>query len=178
MLNTLRFHLTTVTPLRFLQYFMHLPGVEWMAPKSPQAECAFQLCMYLIEMQLQFVDFLQFKPSTVAAAVLYTVRAHCHTVLAQQADPHRSPPPFEWSAHMEQATRHSALDLQPCAQVLYQHWTSLTTAGSQALLAAQAGAAPPQVGGNKCLAVYRKYTKEKHGMVSQIRLLQPPFQNL
>jgi cyclin B len=192
MLNALSFRLTHVSPLRFLQRFMHLPSVGWMAPASAEDACAQQLCLYLLELTLQFVDFLQFRPSTIAASVLFLVRAHCHQVLAG-AGPAAAASlsaageaSFAWGGELERETRLQARDLLPCTQVLYAHWSALNQAGSVALAASQQAAAAaaaaglpppaqaPAVAGNKCLAVYRKYTKERHCMVSQIKLLPPP----
>ena len=177
MLNTLKFELTTVSPLRFLQHFMNLPTVAWMVPATAEAECAQQLCMYLLELTVQCVDFLQFRPSTVAASVLYLARSHCAQVMQQQQPSQQAfSASFTWDACLERETRHTAKDLQPCVQMLYAQWAALNGPGAQALAASRTGAPQPApVGGNKCLAIYRKYTKERHGMVSQIQLLRPMF---
>jgi hypothetical protein len=190
MLNTLKFQLTQVSSLRFLQRFMKHSSVGWMAPyASAQDECAHHLCMYLLEITLQFVDFLQFKHSTHAAAVLFLVRAHCHAVLAQVNSSHTGVAAMDavslaneaWCMELEKDTRHSARDVQPCAQLLYFHWNSLSVAGAAALQASNAQQQqqsqpqqPQPQPPARCLAVYRKYTKERFANVSQIKLLPPP----
>lgn len=77
-LNTLNFELTTVSSLRFLQRFLNLPGVDRMASQEMDAVLVRLVAMYLLENTLQHSKFLQYKPSTLAASVVYIICNHIH----------------------------------------------------------------------------------------------------
>lgn len=173
MLNSLNFQLTQVTSLRFLQRFMNTPNVDFMiqARQNQQLQ-PMLLGQYLLELTLQFVKFLEYRPSTLAASVVYIVANHVHASMADSnaAATGGTATPYEWSASMALETQHSLADLQPCIADVYTHWHNLSETAAQAMAAGTVASGGP---GNKCLAIFRKYGKERYGMVNQIPIRRP-----
>lgn len=181
MLNTLEFRLTIVSSNRFLARFANTPATPWLWAAT-RAQQAIQLdphaaladdslrrtlqtphlAQFLLESTLQSVRFLAYRPSTLAAAVVYLVANHW-SVTMQQA-------PFEWDACMQSETRHTVDMLRSCVGDVYAHWWSMR---ESAIAASQAPASASAAGSSRCLAVWRKFGKERYGMVNQIVIARP-----
>lgn len=186
MLNGLNFQLTQVTSLRFMQRFLNLPDSDFIGPAVREGiVLPVFLAQYLLELTLQYVKFLEYRPSTVAAAVVYIVGHHAHVehmrhqqavaAATDAADPAATAaaaaiPPYEWSASMILETRHTVDDLRACVGDVYAHWQSMSEIAASAIAAGTVASGGP---GNKCLAIYRKYGKERLGQVNQAHIHKP-----
>lgn len=161
-LNALDFRLTQVTPLRFLQVFLlplALPPVHAL------------LAHYLLEATLQYVKLLEYRPSTIAAAVVYLVAHQVHWEAAGGGASEE----YVWSDARVSQTRHTVDQLLPCLGDVYTHWSSLSSRAAAALASGAVASGGP---GNRCLAVYRKYGRERCMQVNLVRVEKPGILDL
>merc|ERR1712179_125697 len=98
MLNTLGFHLTVPSSLRFGERFSKVSGLT---------ERQVHLVHYLMELTCQEYKFLKYLPSVIASSAVYLARTMTHDSEI-------------WTSTLETHTTYTEQDLQECVMDLYE----------------------------------------------------------
>jgi hypothetical protein len=123
-LNALKFHVSAVTALDFMEAMLGCDEGVWTdAAPSPCDPQATWLSRYILELTLQFDDLLIYRPSVVAAAVVLLVRHHCLTACHTCGS---APVVADaWPSALQRTTGFSVGQLNKCCNDIRHCWEDM-----------------------------------------------------